>query len=92
MTIAVETHQRFPDQGLTFEEFLETCPEDGRYELIDGRLVSPVTQTLATRLHDDIADFIADQMKEQVRTYDLTCSDSVDLEESQFRYKLQAFQ
>ena len=67
MTIAVETHQRFPDQGLTFEEFLETCPEDGRYELIDGRLV----RILATRLHDDIADFIADQMKEQVRTYAL---------------------
>lgn len=64
MTIAVETHQRLPNQGLTFEDFLEKCPEDGRYELIDGRLV----RILATRLHDDIADFIADQMKEQVRT------------------------
>ena len=56
-----------PQQKLTFEDFLEQYPEDGRYELIDGELV----RILATRQHDDTADFIADEMKAQVRQHQL---------------------
>jgi Uma2 family endonuclease len=44
-----------PVRSLTFEEFLEACPADGkRYELIDGQIV----ELIATREHDDIAEFL----------------------------------
>ena len=56
-----------PQQTLTFEDFLEHYPEDGRYELIDGELV----RILATRQHDDTADFIADEMKAEVKQHQL---------------------
>lgn len=46
-------------QKLTFAQFLEQYPEDGRYELADGDIV----RILATRQHEDIADLIADAMK-----------------------------
>ena len=36
---------------LNFEQFLEQCPEDGRYELVDGKMV----KILATRIHYDVA-------------------------------------
>lgn len=50
-------------QNLTFNQFLEQYPEDGRYELVDGEIV----RILATRQHEDIADFIADAMKDETR-------------------------
>jgi Uma2 family endonuclease len=40
---------------LTFGEFLETCPTDGRYEFVAGEIV----RILATRQHDNVADFLA---------------------------------
>jgi Uma2 family endonuclease len=48
---------------LTFDQFLDQYPEDGRYELVDGEIV----RILATRQHEDIADFIADAMKDEVK-------------------------
>jgi Uma2 family endonuclease len=48
---------------LTFEKFLEHCPEDGRYELVDGKIV----RILATRRHEDVADFIQDCFNAQIR-------------------------
>jgi Uma2 family endonuclease len=50
-------------QKLTFDQFLEQYPEDGRYELVNGEVV----RVLATRQHEDIADFIADAMKDEVK-------------------------
>lgn len=50
-------------QELSFNQFLEQYPEDGRYELVDGEIV----RILATRQHEDIADFIADAMKDEVK-------------------------
>ena len=44
---------------LSFEQFIEQYPEDGRYELVDGEIV----RILATRHHEDIADFIAYSIK-----------------------------
>lgn len=41
-------------EKLTLEQFLQQYPDDGRYELIDGEIV----KILATRQHDDIADFL----------------------------------
>lgn len=48
---------------LSFLDFLETTPEDGnRYELVNGERV----QLMATRAHDDVADFIYDALRDQV--------------------------
>lgn len=49
-------------QKLTFEQFLEHYPEDGRYELIDGEIV----RILATRRHEDIADFLVKQLDREI--------------------------
>jgi Uma2 family endonuclease len=49
-------------QTLTFEQFLAQCPEDGRYELINGEIV----RILATRQHEDVADFIAKRLYQAV--------------------------
>ena len=48
---------------LSFDKFLELYPEDGRYELINGELV----RILATRQHDDVADFILFTLNNQIR-------------------------
>ncbi len=50
-------------QPLTFNQFLDQYPEDGRYELVDGEIV----RIIATRQHEDIADFIVDAMKEEIK-------------------------
>jgi Uma2 family endonuclease len=47
---------------LTFKQFLEQCPEDGRYELVNGEIV----RILATRQHEDVADFIAKRFDQEV--------------------------
>jgi Uma2 family endonuclease len=54
-------------QKLTFEKFIEYPLEDGRYELVNGEIV----KILATRQHDDIADFLADLMKAEVNRLNL---------------------
>jgi len=46
-------------QKLTFDQFLDQYPADGRYELVEGEIV----EIRAIRWHDDIADFI-------IRTFD----------------------
>ncbi|BDA67979.1 hypothetical protein RIVM261_025140 [Rivularia sp. IAM M-261] len=45
-------------QKLTFEQFLEQCPEEGLYELVDGEIV----EMRPTRQHDDTADYTADSL------------------------------
>ncbi|MFB2972175.1 Uma2 family endonuclease [Aerosakkonema sp. BLCC-F183] len=49
-------------QTLTFEQFLAQYPDDGRYELVDGEIV----KILATRQHDDIADFLNKRFDREV--------------------------
>lgn len=56
-----------PKKKLSFEQFLEQCPSDGRYELINGEIV----RILATRQHEDVADFIADTLKAEVNRLNL---------------------
>ncbi|MBD2428146.1 Uma2 family endonuclease [Phormidium sp. FACHB-1136] len=49
---------------LSFLEFLETTPDDGnRYEFVNGERV----QLMMTRAHDDVADFLYDTFRDQVR-------------------------
>ncbi|WP_404787078.1 Uma2 family endonuclease [Altericista sp. CCNU0014] len=50
-----------PQQKLTFEEFLEQCPSEGRYEFVDGEIV----RVLATRKHDTVAEFLSDTFKDE---------------------------
>lgn len=38
---------------LDFDHFLAQCPEHGRYELVDGKMV----KILAARIHYDVAGF-----------------------------------
>ncbi len=52
-----------PQQKLTFEQFLEQYPEDGRYELVNGELV----RTLATRRHENVADFVQDALRDEIK-------------------------
>lgn len=49
-------------RNLPFTEFLDQYPENGFYELVNGEIV----RILATRQHEDIADFIADVFKVEV--------------------------
>jgi Uma2 family endonuclease len=42
---------KLEQQDLDFEQFLSQCPEDSRYELVDGKMV----RILATRQHYDVA-------------------------------------
>ncbi|BAZ02277.1 hypothetical protein NIES37_62890 [Tolypothrix tenuis PCC 7101] len=53
----------FTKQKLTFEQFLEQCSEEGFYELVNGEIV----EVRSTRNHDDVADFIADSFKDEIK-------------------------
>lgn len=56
------------NQKLTFAQFVEQLPdEDGRYELVNGEIV----RILATRQHDDVADFIRRQYDKEVERLSL---------------------
>ena len=43
--------------ALTFQAFLEQCPEDGRYELVDGKIID----MRPLRAHQNIARFLVKQ-------------------------------
>ncbi|MEA5567359.1 Uma2 family endonuclease [Anabaena sp. UHCC 0399] len=57
----------FTKPKLTFEQFLDQCPEEGFYELVDGEIVS----VRSTRNHDDVADFAADSFKDEIKRLNL---------------------
>jgi Uma2 family endonuclease len=51
-------------RSLSFAEFVDACPDNGRrYELINGQVV----ELMATRAHDDVADFIYDAFRDEVK-------------------------
>ncbi|MBD2690902.1 Uma2 family endonuclease [Anabaena catenula] len=53
---------------LTFEQFLNhDFPEEGRYELVNGEIM----RIQATRKHDNLAEFIADTFKLEVKRLNL---------------------
>jgi len=59
--IATVTHK------LTFDQFLVECPEDGRYELVNGEII----EMNATSNHDDVADFTSDSFKDEIKRLNL---------------------
>ena len=57
-----------PQQKLTLAQFVRQLPdEEGRYELVAGEVV----RILATRRHEDLADFLARQFDKEVERLDL---------------------
>ena len=52
---------------LTYEEFLEICPKDGKYELIDGEPVAVAN----TRQHENIVAFIYKKFDREIDRLDL---------------------
>lgn len=50
-------------QKLTFDQFLEQYPEDGRYELVDGEII----EMRATRQHDDVGFLILFAFNDEIR-------------------------
>lgn len=55
-------------QILTFDQFLEQdFADEGRYELVNGEIV----RILATRQHEDVADFVEDTLKAEVKRLSL---------------------
>ena len=47
---------------LTFNEFLIQCPDEGRFELVNGEIVEMVN----TRQHKDIAFFIMKKVDQEI--------------------------
>ncbi|NEP81484.1 MAG: Uma2 family endonuclease [Okeania sp. SIO3C4] len=54
-------------QKLTFDNFLEKCPEKGIYELVNGEIV----EVRATRNHDDVANFLLFSFNDEIRRLNL---------------------
>ncbi|MBD2202914.1 Uma2 family endonuclease [Calothrix sp. FACHB-1219] len=53
----------FTKQKLTFYQFLEQCPEEGFYELVNGEIV----EVRATRNHDDVANLLLFAFNDEIR-------------------------
>ncbi|MEM8809549.1 MAG: Uma2 family endonuclease [Cyanobacteria bacterium P01_G01_bin.38] len=54
---------------LSFADFLETCPDDSRrYELVNGQII----ELMATRAHGDVADFIYEAFRDEVKRLKLS--------------------
>lgn len=54
-------------QKLTFDQFLEQCPEQGLYELVNGEIV----EVRATRNHDDVANCLLFNFNDEIRRLNL---------------------
>ncbi|NET24566.1 Uma2 family endonuclease [Okeania sp. SIO1I7] len=50
-------------QKLTFDNFLEKCPEKGIYEFVNREIV----EVRATRNHDDVANFLLFSFNDEIR-------------------------
>ncbi|MDZ7993418.1 MAG: Uma2 family endonuclease [Nostoc sp. EfeVER01] len=57
----------YTKQKLTFDQFLEQCPESGLYELVDREIV----EVRATRNHDDVAEFILFSFNHEIKQLNL---------------------
>ncbi|NJM60686.1 MAG: Uma2 family endonuclease [Oscillatoriales cyanobacterium RU_3_3] len=52
---------------ISFDQFLVECPENGKYELVNGEIV----QMNSTRNHDDIANFMLFGFNDEIRRLNL---------------------
>lgn len=58
---------RATTKPLTFEQFLEVCPDDGIYELVDGDIL----KLEPTRAHQNVARFIAKCLDREIDRLEL---------------------
>jgi Uma2 family endonuclease len=56
-----------PKQKLSFAQFLEQLPDEGRYELVNGEIM----RILPTRMHENVADFLSRQFDQEVERLSL---------------------
>lgn len=57
-----------PQKILTFAQFIKNLPdEEGRYEFVNGEIV----KILPIRLHENVADFIEDILRDEVKRFNL---------------------
>jgi Uma2 family endonuclease len=54
-------------QKLSFAQFIQQLPDEGRYELVNGEIM----RILPTRMHENVAEFISDTLKAEVRQLNL---------------------
>ncbi len=54
-------------QKLNFDQFLDQCPEEGFYELVNGEIV----EVRSTRNHDDVANFLLFSLNDEIRRLNL---------------------
>jgi Uma2 family endonuclease len=52
---------------LSFEDFIQNCLPEGRHEFVEGEIV----RILATRQHDNVADFVAKRLDREIDRLDL---------------------
>lgn len=54
-------------QKLTFDQFLDKCPEEGFYELVNGEII----EVRSTRNHDDVANYLLFAFNDKIRRLNL---------------------
>ncbi|ABA20093.1 Protein of unknown function DUF820 [Trichormus variabilis ATCC 29413] len=54
-------------QKLTFDQFLDKCPEEGFYELVNGEII----EVRSTRNHDDVANYLLFAFNDEIRRLNL---------------------
>jgi Uma2 family endonuclease len=54
-------------QKLSFAQFIQQLPDEGRYELVDGEIM----RILPTRMHENVADFLSRQFDKEVERLSL---------------------
>jgi Uma2 family endonuclease len=72
---------------LSYEEFLQICPKDGKYELVDGELVTVAN----TRQHENIVAFIYKRFDREIDrlNLDLVVRQNVSIKTAQINGSLQ---
>jgi Uma2 family endonuclease len=56
-----------PKQKLSFAQFIQQLPDEGRYELVNGEIM----RILPTRMHENVADFLSRQFDKEVERLSL---------------------
>jgi Uma2 family endonuclease len=54
-------------QKLSFAQFIQQLPDEGRYELVNGEIM----RILSTRMHENVADFLSRQFDKEVERLSL---------------------
>jgi Uma2 family endonuclease len=56
-----------PKQKISFAQFIQQLPDEGRYELVNGKIM----RIIPTRMHENVADFLSRQFDKEVERLSL---------------------